>query len=292
MLSNMKLAKNFLLCAAIIIIQGFLSYAADTAHPHFTLVQLTDIHYTSNPPRQEPLPWEYHIRIMGYKFHRLNLADCERILQNTIDYINEKIKPDLVIITGDIANMGNDREALVKAKNVLDKLSCPYYPVIGDHDLNDGQDKKKNYKEVFGEINYSFDYRGWHFIMLGIYPDDSDLGWLKNDLDKNTDKPIILSMHRMLVASSLMKSLSRRYYCPELICPRADQIINILNNHGKVAAVLSGHSHTNYRIKKNKISYISTASLLEPPYEFRIIRLYKDRISAPNLLRTAHPLKK
>jgi predicted phosphodiesterase len=75
-------------------------------------------------------------------------------------------------------------------------------------------------------------------------------------------------MHRMLIASPLMKRLA---HVP-LICPRADDVIAILNNYPNVAAVLSGHSHTNYLKKRKNILYISTASLSEVPYEYRIIR--------------------
>ena len=267
----------------------FSSPALSKNQPQFTMVQLTDIHYTSSPPQTSSLSWKDHIHLFGYKLHNLNLCKCSQIVENTIRHINQKIKPALVVITGDIVNTGNDKEGMTQAKDILDKLNCPYYPLIGDHDLNSGQDKKRNYKDIFGEINYSFNYRGWHIIMLGIYPDDDDLDWLKDDLDKNIDTPTILCMHRMLVASRLMKKLSRKYYCPELISHKAHSIINILNNHGRVVVVLSGHSHTNYQTRKNKIIYLSTAGLIELPYQFRIIKVYKNRISTS--LITARPLK-
>lgn len=266
------------------------SRASAANRPQFTMVQLTDIHYTSAPPRTSTLTWKHQIRLFGYKLHKPDLANCSPILSNTIQYINEKIEPHLVVVTGDTVNRGNDKEGMKQAKDMFDKLKCPYYPLIGDHDLNSGQDEKRNYKDVFGEINYSLDYKGWHIVMLGIYPDDTDLDWLKDDLDKNMDTPAILCMHRMLIASRLMKKLSRKYYCPELTSPKTDRIIDILNNHGRVAAVLSGHSHTNYRTNKDKISYISTASLAEPPYQFRTITVYKDSISTS--LMTARPLKR
>lgn len=281
--------KNFLLCTAIILTCGFSSSASDKNHPQFTIVQLTDIHYTSTPPKTTPLSRKYYIHIFGYKLHKPDLANSTRILQNTLEYINKEIKPDMVVITGDIVNSGDDKEGMKQVKNMLNKLNCPYYPVIGDHDLNSGQDKKENYKEVFGKINYSLDYKGWHVIILGIHPDDNDMEWLKNELDAKADKPAILCMHKMLIASRLMKKLSKRYYCPELTSPKAEQILNLLNNHGRTGVVLSGHSHTNYRTSRNRISYISTASLIEPPYQFRIIRVYKDRISTS--VKTAHPLK-
>lgn len=287
-----KLQFPAIICVAlitVIVIHRF-SFGASGKEPaQFTIVHLTDIHYTSAPPKTSPLTWKDHIRILGYKLHTKNLAKCPQILQHTVEYINEKIKPDLVIVTGDMVDRGNDKEGMEQAKDMLDKLNCTYYPVIGDHDLNSGLDKKKNYKDVFGKINYSFDYNEWHIIMLGIYPDDSDLTWLQNDLDKNTDKPSILCLHRMLVASRLMKKLSKRY-CPEIISPQTDKIIKILNNHGRIKAVLSGHSHTNYMAKKGDIYYISTACLIEIPYQFRVIKIYNNKISTS--VKTAKPLKK
>ena len=281
--------KKVLICA---VVMGVLSLSSSVSakKPQFTIVHLTDIHYTSTPPETSSLSWKDHVSIFGYKLHKKNLAKCSRILENTVGYINKEIKPDIVVVTGDIVDVGNDREGMRQVKEKLDKLNCPYYPVIGDHDLNSGEDDRGNYKEVFGEINYSLDYKGWHIIMLGIYPDEKSIIWLKDELDKNKSKPTILCMHRMLIASWLMKYLSRRYYCPEIIAPRADEIIDILNNHGNAAAVLSGHSHTNYLTKKKGIFYICTASLMETPYQFRIVRVYKERVSTS--VTTANPLRK
>ena len=278
-----------LLCTVIILSCGFSSSASDKNNPQFTIVHITDTHHTSTPPKTTSLSRKHYIRIFGYKLHKPDFANSTRILQNTLEHINKEIKPDMVVITGDIVDRGDDREGMKQVKNMLNKLNCPWYTVIGDHDLNSGQDEKENYKEVFGKINYSLDYKGWNVIMLGIHPGDNDLEWLKNELDAKADKPAILCMHKMLIASWLMKKLSKRHYCPELTSPKAGQILNILSNHGRTVVVLSGHSHTNYRTSRNSISYISTASLVEPPYQFRIIKVYKDRISTS--VRTAHPLK-
>ncbi len=277
--------------AVVMAASGFLSWASDRGEPLFTLVQLTDIHYTVTPPETSPLSWKHHLRIFGYRLHRLNLAQVSPILRNTLAYINEKIKPDLVVVTGDMVNRVDDKESMKQVKKWLDTLDVPYHPLMGDRELTGGPDKGKNYREVFGEINYAFDYKGWQIIMLGVHPDDEALAWLRSTLKENADKPAILCIHQMLIASPLMKWLARRFHHGvELISPRADEIIDIINNYGRVKAVLSGHSHTNYQVRRDGILYISTASLTNIPYQFRVIRVYKDRIST--FVTTAHPLKK
>ncbi len=280
---------------ALVIVLGMIVFMfpsgnAEKGKPQFTIVQLTDIHYTSTPPETSGLSWKHHIRILGYKLHKNNLAEGSRILHNTIEYINEKIKPDLVVITGDMVDRVDDRESMKQVKAILDKLNSPYYPVMGDREFNIGPDRRRDFKEIFGGVNSSFDHKGWHLIMLGVYPDDRDLDWLKEVLDRNEDKPTMLFTHQMLTASWLMRKLARRFLGVRLVCPRAEEIVEILNNHGNVIATFSGHSHTNYSRKKGGILYISTAALIGPPYQFRVINVYKDRISTS--VRTAHPLKK
>ena len=118
-----------------------------------TIVHLTDLHYTSTPPKETLLPWKYHIRLLGYKLHKLNLAQCHHILEKTIEYINQKISPDLVLLTGDIVDRGEDLKGMLRVKEILNRLNCPWYAVMGDHDFNAGEDRRKNYGYVFGKIN-------------------------------------------------------------------------------------------------------------------------------------------
>lgn len=66
---------------------------------------------------------------------------------------------------------------------------------------------KKMFEKKLGNRYYSFDHKGWHFIVLDDiyrgeggsyigYIDDKQIDWLKQDLEKTDKKtPVVLSVH-------------------------------------------------------------------------------------------------
>jgi 3',5'-cyclic AMP phosphodiesterase CpdA len=58
-------------------------------------------------------------------------------LRNTVAHINslsENEKIDFVMVSGDLTDSGEFSE-FMKAKEILDKLNIPYFPLIGNHDV-------------------------------------------------------------------------------------------------------------------------------------------------------------
>ncbi len=265
--------------------------------PDIKIVQLTDLHYAAPPRDETDFSWLHHVRIMGYKLHKKNLAESRDILEAAVNKINEEIRPDMVVVTGDLVdNTEKDKKKAVNSpapraqgvrrlqimkevKQLLDNLDCPYYTVIGDHDLDTGKNLRRSYGKVFGEINYSARHRGWNLIFLGVFPGERELEWLEKQLAGDRRSPTVVFMHRMLVASPLMRLLSG-IYVTSLLCPSAEEILDILDRSDNVKAVICGHSHTNYTTRHNGVLHMSTASLIEPPYEFRSIKFYEDGISS------------
>ena len=63
-----------------------------------------------------------------------NAADSATALERTVAHLAAMTpRPDLVIITGDIAE-GGEEEAYKLAKKILAGLPCPYYVLPGNHD--------------------------------------------------------------------------------------------------------------------------------------------------------------
>lgn len=193
------------------------------------------------------------------------------------------MKPDFLIHTGDISERGNIL-SLRQARALLDRLDCPYYTVMGDHDLCcsysdfDRDRSNCNYVKVFGRRCLSFDHKGWHFIILGVYPNQDELDWLRNDLARSKGCPIILSTHRLVVADKFTLALAKKHLGVPLLMPEAREVRPILKNCEDVILCLSGHCHSNFRWDKDKISFISTAALVEVPHQFKLFRIYPDKI--------------
>lgn len=216
------------------------------------------------------MPFTYKIRLFGYKFHRLDLYNSKKFLNKAVDLINNKIKPGLVIITGDIADDKTDTEAYRWAFNELQKLNVPYVVVLGDHDVDKDGTKNKE-QSWFKPGPFSGIFQGYKIIGLPPFPGDKDIDWLKSELDRSKEREVIVCHHRMLKAPFLMKVFSK-LSCP-VRAPGAKEILQLFSKYDNIRLVLTGHSHTNYVSNKKNTKYITTSSLAEYPFELRLIRI-------------------
>jgi len=240
----------------------------------FSFVQISDTHCLGKYERPPHLLSRTSFHIGRYKFHWRDSINSFSILQNTVEYINQKIRPNFLIHTGDITEYGKLADLEI-AKKLLAKLSCPYYSLMGD---NDGKaHSHSDYVKVFGQRCYSFDYQNWHIVILSVYPDDVELNWLRKDLSENAGKPSILATHHLIVGNFALW-LIEKYLGIKMFMPRTREVLKILRNYPNVKLVLSGHCHTNFYWNKYGINFISTAALVEIPHRFKLFRVYRDKI--------------
>jgi serine/threonine-protein phosphatase CPPED1 len=94
---------------------------------------------------------------IGLKSH----PEGEEHSEQAVALIN-KLRPDLVLVSGDIAE--NNEDARARAAKLLRKIEVPYKTVPGNHDVHD--DDMGAYRAAFGEDFYSFDFAGFRFLAL------------------------------------------------------------------------------------------------------------------------------
>lgn len=178
------------------------------------------------------------------------------LLTRCIDEINE-LKPDIVMITGDLTGMGYRRE-YDTAKNYLAPIKCKNIIIQpGNHDSrNVGY---LHFEDLFGERYKSFEAENATIVAADSSEPDLDNGqigreyykWIKEIFDKSGKNGLkIFSMHHHLIP-----------------VPKTGRERNIVNDAGDVLEVLAdadvdlvlcGHKHVPY-IWRVEDMYILTA---------------------------------
>lgn len=155
--------------------------------------------------------------------------------------------PDLVLMTGDLADKGDDGACATIAR-LLEPLAMPVRMIPGNHDDRDS-------------LRRAFAGRGWvpaggthlhhvvedgpvRVVMLDtVIPgrtegvmDGERLAWLAARLAEAPDRPTVVAMHHPPFASGMPD-------IDALGCGGGEALGRLIESHGRVAAVLCGHVH-------------------------------------------------
>jgi Icc protein len=188
-----------------------------------------------------------------------------------IDTIN-KLNPDFVLTGGDLI-----MDALETPYDRVDSLynlyidmtknlKMPVYNTIGNHEhyglyMRDKVDTgfseygKRMFEHRIGKRYYSFDYKGWHFMVLdaiGIradreyngFIDDNEIEWIKSDLQKVDKKtPIAISVHIPFITSYIQLTKGSLVPNPEDLVIKNARDVLLLFYEYNLKLVLQGHLH-------------------------------------------------
>src|ERR1700690_2182342 len=153
-------------------------------------------------------------------------------------------------------------------------LGMPLHNAIGNHDVfgvltrsgvapSDPAYGKKMYQDRMGPTFYSFDHKGYHFVVLdSIQPtadrlweariDDAQLQWLRDDLNRLAPHtPVIAAVHCPIVTAfatyAEIVSAGRKYNTMTVANgPAVLEILGAANIN--LLAVLQGHTHVNENV--------------------------------------------
>jgi hypothetical protein len=116
--------------------------------------------------------------------------------------------PDFIIFTGDLTHTTDDpkqrRGRMAQFRQIVAGLNTQKVLFMpGEHDA--ALDRGEAYKEFFGDLHYTFDHKGTHFIALDNVSDpgasigEAQLAWLAADLQQlPKDARIVVFAHRPL----------------------------------------------------------------------------------------------
>jgi 3',5'-cyclic AMP phosphodiesterase CpdA len=199
--------------------------------------------------------------------------------------------PDFAIMGGDhvydALGVNGARAGLVfdLYKRAQQTLSMPLHNTIGNHDIfgllsksgvapTDPGYGKKMYQDRMGETFYSFDHKGYHFVVLdSIQPtadrmwearvDEEQLRWLREDLVRlPAGAPVIAVTHCPLVTAflSYVPPDGETHNYNTLSVVNASAVLEIFAGVN-VLAVLQGHTHINEVVSYKNTGYITSGAV-------------------------------
>src|SRR6478609_2191521 len=209
----------------------------------FYFVQLSDTHWGFNGPAVNP--------------------DSQGTLKKAVAAVNAlDEQPDFVIFTGDLTqttdNRGVRRDRMAEFRDIVSQLKVKTVRFMaGEHDAS--LDRGEAYQEFFGDLHYTFDHKGVHFIVLDNVSDpmaavgDQQLRWLQADLNQmKKDARIVVLTHRPLFDLA-----------PDWDWATRDgaAVIDTLMQHSNVT-VLYGHIHQEHHHMTGHIAHHAAKSLM------------------------------
>jgi len=191
-------------------------------------------------------------------------------------------------------------------------LGMPLHHAIGNHDVfgvltksgvppADPAYGKKMYQDRMGQTFYSFDYKGYHFVVLdSIQPtedrlwearvDEAQLHWLRDDLKRLPARaPVIAAIHCPLVTAfatyAQVVTEGRKYNT--MTVSNAAEVLEVFED-ANVLAVLQGHTHINEVVAYKNTQYITSGAVcgnwwhgprMGTPEGFTLVSLREGKIS-------------
>lgn len=221
-----------------------------------------------------------------------------------------ELKPDFLLATGDLASQ-RTRDAVYAARDFLDWLRIPYFPMGGNHDFV-LEDSRRWFLEAYHDhlptqsTYYSFTWKNLHFCVLDPWwlwsngklsevsepkvaenqyvslngarwaLPPSQLEWLDNDLKAHKDHPTVLVNH--YPAIPIPDRLKHSGMQDAGFLENGKELIELAHDHPQVKAIFAGHAHMHCIEQINGITHVVTGALPEYPIEYRDVHVHDDRL--------------
>lgn len=218
------------------------------------------------------------------------IGESPRLLDDAVNQINEQDNIDFVMITGDLIDKALEKE-LKAALPHVQKLNAPWYFAFGNHDRCVGgylntlvyMNMLKNANEnfTFKQSYYSFEpKKGYKVIVLDDiitdeitsngFIDETQLKWLKKELDRSKNSTVLIFMHVPLIEP---------FASPNHRLRNATQVISLIESYKNPIGVFQGHYHAAKVTQHDNVLYVNTPALVSYPNAFRIVNVtnYKDK---------------
>ncbi len=213
-----------------------------------------------------------------------------------------ELKPKFILVTGDIT-CHESLDALFAARDLVDSLGFPYYPLGGQSDFL-FEESRRWFLEAFQaqlpvrDTVYSFTHRDLHFCVLDpwwVWPDgtlcpfreepDETRGWaipphqfewLEHDLSSHRDLATAILIHYPSIP--LPERMHRGNGEDMESLTNGSLLVELLQRHAQVRVLFSGHAHMHCINHVDGLTHVVTGALNEFPLEYRDIHVHDDHL--------------
>jgi 3',5'-cyclic AMP phosphodiesterase CpdA len=261
----MNISRRSFLAASAVGAAGTLVAAGESsAADSFSFVHFTDVHIQS----------ELHAGEGG---------------RRCIAKINA-LRPDFAICGGDLVfdacavTMPRAKEVFDLYAETVKPLNMPVHTIIGNHDVygistnggvapTDPQYGKRMFEDRIGPLYSSFDYRGWHFVLLdsirnGIpgkefigFVEEPQIAWLKDDLARMKPGSKLAVVTHIPLVSAVLQLVPDPWKTAEIyLVTNAQAVLDVLRPY-KPQLVLQGHTHIRETVTYNGCQFITSGAV-------------------------------
>ena len=241
--------------------------------------ELEAMHRRGMPVRPAP-------KIMGF-------ADETSLYGQAIAEAN-RLRPDFVVMCGDMVNDSDDEEQLAELWRITDLLddAIPMHWVAGNHDVGNEltPESLATYRGRFGADTYVFDRGGSRFVVLNSnvaydpsrVPEEWErqVDFLRDALvearRRDSDHVVVFTHHPLFLREP--DEDDSIFVIPQV---RRRVLLDLLTSYG-ATAMFSGHYHRNSYGEYGGLQMVTTGAVGYPlgddPSGFRVVRVHGDRI--------------
>ena len=199
------------------------------------------------------------------------------------------MKADFAVQGGDhiFDALGQNRERATSLYDLYGRteyiIEMKIHHVIGNHDafgvyaqtgiaVSDPSFGKKMYQDRIGRTYYSFDHKGYHFVVLDSIQitedrsweariDPPQLAWLREDLNGvPASTPIVVIVHVPLVTGAASYAAPREGKDNQGHVMNAHEVLPLFYGRN-VLGVLQGHTHINEVVSFHNIPFITSGAV-------------------------------
>jgi len=207
---------------------------------------------------------------IGFRDESENFAVSDSLMKDAVAAIN-RIKPDFVVVTGDLVNRRKDEQekAIFKSNMALLDSDIPVYILPGNHDIGTySQENLELYEQFIGEDHFVFKKGNCLFLGFDSCPikdgatqqEERQYEWMEKELSAASDcTHKYLFMHCPIIK----KNIDEDEDYSNFSIPMRKKYLSLCKKYG-VEAVFSGHTHVDYYLEHDGTKLIVAGPVCKP----------------------------